>query len=59
MESVKLRNKSAEEYYFRILRRWREAGKNMGAYDEASLRFLWIQLEDAWKRIGYVIGDPD
>jgi hypothetical protein len=57
MEPVKLRNKAAEDVYFRLLARWSAATANLELYDEKSLRFLFRQLESAWIKIGYIIGD--
>lgn len=57
MNHAKLKNKPAESKYFAILKRWRSAGRNLGKYDEPALKFLWRQLEDAYRAVGYDFGD--
>lgn len=59
MQAVKLRNKPAEAEFVRYLKLWRGAMRNLGSYDERGLMFIWRQLESAWHRIGYVIGDGE
>ena len=57
MDAVKLRNPQAELEYFRWRKRWSDAGKKLHLYDEQSLKFIWFQLESAWRRVGYCFGD--
>lgn len=57
MNHAKLKNKPAESRYFAILKRWRSAGRNLDQYDEPALKFLFLQLEDAYHAVGYDFGD--
>jgi hypothetical protein len=57
MNHAKLKNLPAAQAYFRILKRWRHAGRNQGEYDESTLKFLFNQLEQAYRAVGYDFGD--
>ena len=59
MSQVRLRDKAAEDVYFRLLRRWQDAGANIDRYDEPTLKFLWAQLERSWRSVGYIFGDRE
>lgn len=59
MDDIKLRNHKAEAEYFRTLKLWRSACKRIDQYDEKALEFIWNQLESSWRKIGYIVGDPD
>lgn len=57
MDPVRLKRLDLEEKYFKIYRRWYDAGRNQDRYDEAALKFLFMQLELSYKDVGYHFGN--